>query len=857
MSESKDLWPYQSRLIRHLQGAFKSGARKVALISPTGSGKSLMVSTLLARLQAAGVFNGAVVAVPQTHIKRSFGFAGNVIDKGDEHGPRKRPHVTDTSETCVTDLDTRTTAHLAEHLFTEVGPFAYVCTHATLASKPARKLVEDTDLSAWLLVIDEGHRSTSDKDANRLSQLRDAWLAGGGSVLLVTATPYRTDGTPVLDDDWFRVSRSIADQCADGFAPEHLECRHRPVNVKAKSRAEFEDGGKASAAFVKAIVQDWSEVDRNAKGDRPKAIVIVPQTDSQRWTKMLVREFTKRGARVFDATGVSNGKKAEVQAVLEREGAVTRWQDSTIDVMIGCKRFDEGTDWPLCSHVYVIGYPVSIGTTVQRWGRATRSKAGIRGHRFPGVASITFYVHAWSKELGKDLAKGGRLSLHRETSHLIAAHLHDWETSQQYAKAYKGIWDAARRGPRKHREKAEQIEQAVAMTEAEAAMAVRDIDEARAKLGLGPSAPLGGEDLRRVVETVAKRRGDDRASAVAQVLVERSSCSTGKLDKAVAGHVRDAKIAGQAQSLVRKEMRAKFRAIVASLDLEYHDTAAEQRLADVARWNGEQVKELAERMRSEGARLLGSEYESVIENGARLFIDDRGKRPSKASGDATKYVGFEISWAGIHSALAGGYNGLSGYVGLRDFLDKKGIGTPLTARLDGAKYEEAVLSGIRIFMSETGRRPSRLSGDATKYVGFHTTWNAIDGALRTGLHGADPVGGLPQFMRKHSVPDNKLKREPKTEQDVRPVGLEFENLIARGATIFLSKTGSRPTRNSGDASEYVGIRTTWAAIDAAFVRGYRGVTKTGGLPAFLDGRGIGKPIRRRNNRPRKMEKHDE
>lgn len=660
----KQLRAYQSRLVRLLGEALAGGDRKIALISPTGSGKSLMVTTTLARLRDAEVFRRAVVCVPQSHIKDSFRFSGLVLDVGDEFTPRRLPIVTDVRDLAEVDAAGRVTANFVEHLAGRGDRFAYVCTHAALTRAEATGAVKATELSGVLLVIDEGHHSTGDKHANQLSRLRDTWLAAGGSVLLATATPYRTDSAPVIDDEWVRVSRSIADQCADGFAPERLECRHRSVSAKAKTRKEFEDGGKMSAIFVKAIVQDWAEVDQNASGDRPKAIVIVPQTDSRRWTKMLAREFSKRGARVFDATGTSDGKKAEVRDVLEREGRVECWEDSQIDVMIGCKRFDEGTDWPLCSHVYVIGYPVSIGTTVQRWGRATRSKAGIDGHRFPDVASITFYVHAWSKELAADYkkAKGG-LSLHRETSHLIAAHLHDWETSQQYAKAYKGIWDAARRGPRKHREKAERIEQAVTMTEAETAMVHRDIDEARAKLNLDPSAPLRGDDLRRVVNAVAKHHGDDRANAVAQVLVERSSSDAGMRDRAVGGHVRDVKIAGQAQSLVRREMRARFRAIVESIDLEYHDPAAGSRLADVAQWNGERIRELTERMRTDS--LWGEAYEQWLAAEAAAYVQQYGKRPP--SND----------WGEHDARLRRGLKGVAKRPGgLPEFLDQKAIGKP-------------------------------------------------------------------------------------------------------------------------------------------------------------------------------------
>src|SRR5690606_25670710 len=100
------------------------------------------------------------------------------------------------------------------------------------------------------------------------------------------------------------------------------------------------------------------------------------------------------------------------------------------------KRFDEGTDWPLCSHVYVVGYPTSIGLTVQRWGRAMRDKRNCEGHPFPDIAAVRFFAPEWSAELTADVdAKPGRLRQHREDAFLLSCFLHDWKTGQRYARA--------------------------------------------------------------------------------------------------------------------------------------------------------------------------------------------------------------------------------------------------------------------------------------------------------------------------------------------------------------------------------------------------------------------------------------
>jgi len=603
MLAHRTLRPYQSRNIALLLGHFASGLTRVALVSPTGSGKSLLVQALLTKLALGGRFTTAVVCVPQTHIKGSFDNATTIDDLDDDLDDdvrRKEGSVTlDVTRTCFVDAG-KSTQRFADQLEGLGDCFAYVCTHATLARAEAVDLVRGSgDLSNALLVIDEGHHSTSDQRANRLSQLRDVWLAVGGSVLLVTATPFRTDNTPVLDDTWTVVTRSMAEHSIGGvYAPEFMQCEHRWLAASAKSKRELDDGVKAESRLAKQIASDWSTKDVDRKGNRPKTIVIVPANDSQTWTRMLAVEFKRVGARVFDATGTSKEKQFAVREVLESEGRVARWADSEIDVMLGCKRFDEGTDWPLCSHVYVIGYPVSINTTVQRWGRTTRCKAGIVGHPFRDTASIVFYNPAWSEQLSEDLRKAGKLSLHRETSHLLAAHLNDWETGQEYAKAYAGVNASVRASfkRKQDRDKFDNDVQASALDDRERAATTRDVDFACAKLGYEPADALGREEIGKVIAEVKKQHGDDRASNVGMLIMERSDAPSEVKAKAVRKATATPRIPGQPQSMVRRELRARFCEIVQTMDAKYVDKSAKARLAEVARWNGEQVCELTERM---------------------------------------------------------------------------------------------------------------------------------------------------------------------------------------------------------------------------------------------------------------------
>lgn len=71
--------------------------------------------------------------------------------------------------------------------------------------------------------------------------------------------------------------------------------------------------------------------------------------------------------------------------------------------------------------------------------------------------------------------------------------------------------------------------------------------------------------------------------------------------------------------------------------------------------------------------------------------------------------------------------------------------------LRGAEYLDAVIDGARKYVDRHGARPRTDGGDASSYVGFETTWSAINFALAKGSHGVDPCGGIHDLLDKHRV----------------------------------------------------------------------------------------------------------
>lgn len=677
---TRRLHDYQVRLADLLEANIKAGERKMLLSSPTGSGKSLVITALAARLKDHEVVQGPriIVGCPQSHIRQSFGFAGALRD-----GHRR----TDTRVLCEVGASARTTDQLLRRLRGEGDCFMYATTHSSLAGPRSLALVRTIDTKGRLLVLDEGHHSSLVRDINRLSELRDAWLAGGGSVLLVTATPFRADGSPVVDDTWIRVTRSVAEHCISGlYAPKHLRCEYRflPASsgvvdlVPTKQHAE-------------AIAQQWANdavagVDAEA---RPKAVVIVPQLGASKWCRHLTRALAGVGARVFDATGATPAKRAEVRRVLAVEGDVTRWTDSNLDVVIACKRFDEGTDWPLCSHVYVIGHPASLGLALQRWGRATRNKLSIEGHPFSSVATVAFYGIAHSSDLDASLSTFGRLSIYRETAHLLAAHAHDWDLAQKFVRANQELWSTQRDG--------ESMRSTVVLDEAEQAQALVDIDRAIARLGLQHADTLDAEQVRTVVEQVERRAGASRASVVAQVLFERGKTK----DKVAALSRAIEQIRGRPRSLIRSDMRAQFHAALRELDFTYSDPSASERLAGVMQWTGEDIVQLCNRL----SKARETRTREGFARWVREYIEATGNVPKATEG---------IDWAQWANRNGSTFT-----------AEIEALGYMPVRQLNQGRTLKQVIANVRAHAEKHGTAPQKCASKE---------WKAVDTWL-TRVHG--------------------------------------------------------------------------------------------------------------------------
>jgi hypothetical protein len=161
------------------------------------------------------------------------------------------------------------------------------------------------------------------------------------------------------------------------MAPNIIESEVIPV---------YGNGGRATDdEFAEALTKQWVE------DARPKLFVHVPALAGKEGVELspaykmigiIAEKFRALGARVFDASNREDASSvaSRFTAVLKEERQVECYDDSQWDVIIGIKRIEEGTDWPLCAAVYFVGMPGALWLTQQISGRATRCKLWIVGY---------------------------------------------------------------------------------------------------------------------------------------------------------------------------------------------------------------------------------------------------------------------------------------------------------------------------------------------------------------------------------------------------------------------------------------------------------------------------------------------
>ena len=802
----KTLRPYQWDAVLDLSAYASDGHKSLGLVAPTGSGKSLILAGLVSKTRP--IFSGVVIAAPSIQIEENF--------KQDWY-LQVDPHDIPWSSAAVAFtaregefLRLREEEHKQENfrslLTGELDTPFLLTTHQQLACWGERTLPDD--LTGKLLILDEGHHAgTSDSDRRLNTKIGDfgvAWESRGGTVLRTTATPFRSDGQEVFPEGTKTHIWTISDHAASGYAPGNFQIQTVLMDSVAETARQYAGEELSAQENNSGTAHRWL-VDKWVADGKPKAVFIVPAKRSRRFTNRLLKalQAASPGVRVVDAVGVGRDVAERLQAALEVDKEVSRYEDSTTDVILACKRFDEGTDWPLCSHVYNMGIPRSFGLILQRWGRAFRNKSEIAGHPHPEDARITLFVQQVPDDVLAQFEKQ-----HHNYAFLLACYMADWEVAREVRADLRIRMERSwSRPPRGEGDRVQRIRDRQRVE-------VPDHILLRMRARLTNWAGL-----------YESRTGE--APNVGQLQGYLTSLSLSPVE-----HQAGLQLAGEFVGATRPalpigEIREDYIAAWNEILADYRDqtyTEAARVLAVYSAFTGKDAKDVVGRLTAYFNKP--NLTEDMIVEAAKRHHARTGRWPSSNTGDAAKDFGFRETWTAVHCALYEGLRGLPGGETFAQLLHRRGLQANLASR--PGLTEELIVTAAKGFHNRTGKWPTETSGDASREFGFPVSWRGVAAALDRGFQSLPGGSTLPQLLHQRGL---------KFSQAVKPVDLT-ENDVVQASQNFHRENGVWPQAASGRADNHFNFSTSWGSVDIALKEGWWGLPGSSSLARLLHERGL-------------------
>ena len=318
--------------LRDYQEAIIAGARtemrdkrRVLIVSPTGSGKTIVFSQIVSGARRKGKR-----VVITAHRQEIIDQISRALDRlGVSHGVIAPGRV-------MTD-DT-----------VQVAMVQSLARHLDSISEPD------------LLIIDEAHHGV----AGQWRKVTDAWQRA--RILGVTATPERLDGRGLGDAfDAMVLGPSVADLIARGHLATY-DYYAPPLSVSLSDVStrggEFASDELAAIMDQAKITGDAIEHYREALNGRPAIAFCVNRLHAEH----VAAQFRDAGYR---AAAIDGTMKARV-----REDLIASLADGRLDLLSSCELISEGVDVPVCSGAILLRPTKSLALHLQQVGRVLRPK---------------------------------------------------------------------------------------------------------------------------------------------------------------------------------------------------------------------------------------------------------------------------------------------------------------------------------------------------------------------------------------------------------------------------------------------------------------------------------------------------
>jgi len=428
----KNLRDYQTKAINKILNQLSEN-NLAGIVSCVGSGKTLIASIIASTAITRGI-SKIIISTPFTTIEEEFTEYSN--QKWMTNLPNNQQF--DISKIKKSENVNNLTDVAVSCNIEDVEREVIATTHmAVTQDKFINRIKEETDLSKLLLIIDEAHHcydseDEEDKDATKLGEIAKEIINRNGKILYLTATPYREyQGKTVLIFDPKEVNpyvRTIGEQMRDGYAPmlrtEYVNVDHFSISGEG-SHGIYGDvkGSELGRDQVDILLPEI--IKKYMEDGCPKSILLIPSGNSAEraidvcaylknniiFPESVTKNRGRKTPSVLIAVGSDNG------TVIEHLKSDKNSQGKKYDIIIGCRKFDEGTDVNTSSHLYMIGVPSNVRLFHQRAGRVLRDKRNINGYKdwfgekWLSESKVVFFVPPSKK--CKDFDYGvGRQLLH-------------------------------------------------------------------------------------------------------------------------------------------------------------------------------------------------------------------------------------------------------------------------------------------------------------------------------------------------------------------------------------------------------------------------------------------------------------
>jgi superfamily II DNA or RNA helicase len=315
---------YQESAVQAVRDSFRSGHKNTLLVSPTGSGKTVIFSYI-----AAGMARNNKRILIVAHRRELLKQISNALKKVG-------------------------VAHAVMAGGYRGVPTANVVVASVFTLVKRIKGMQPFDL----IIGDEAHHFTPDSSWGKV-------VIGfpGARVLGVTATPERLDGKGLgqMFEDMV-MGPTVAELTAQGFLSHAI--------VYAPSAPDLNGVGtrmgdyvqkQLEEAMVKTVITGSAVKHYGKYAPGKKAIAFCV---SVRHAKDVAAEFREAG---FTASHIDGGMKEE-----ERDGVLKAFEEGRVQVLTSCDLVSEGFDLPAVEVAILLRPTKSLGLYLQQCGRAIR-----------------------------------------------------------------------------------------------------------------------------------------------------------------------------------------------------------------------------------------------------------------------------------------------------------------------------------------------------------------------------------------------------------------------------------------------------------------------------------------------------